>query len=266
MKPLGFFPIPIESLELHDSPIFCFTTDIEWAPEWAIRIVLTFFRERNLPLTPFLTHSSTVFNEQYDRPDMYRRVGLHPNFLPNSSHGKTREEVIEFMFRLWPRAVSFRAHCFYEDSPTVTALKESGIQYDSNLCLFLQPSCVPLLHHTGLVRFPVFWEDDVHFNRGLPFQFGPLKKYFEGPGLKVINIHPLSFALNVPTPDFYVAHKHLNSIPDPDAGKKACFPGHGTRTFLEELTEHVHRTKPAALYLDDFYGNLLQEGVSVPSR
>lgn len=257
MKSLPLFPVPVASLAPRQVPVFCFTTDIEWAPEWAIAAVLNFFRECDLPLTPFLTHASPVFNDHYNLPKMRRRVGLHPNFLPNSSHGKTREEVLDSVFSLWPDATSFRSHCFYEDSLTVSALKERGIQYDSNLCLFLQPACVPLLHHTGLVRFPVFWEDDVHFTRGFPFTFDPLKKYFEGPGLKVINLHPLLFALNVPTPAFYAAHKHLNGNPDPDAGREVCFRGQGTRTFLEEIAEHVQRKKAVALYLDDLYQSLL---------
>lgn len=231
--------------------------DIEWAPEWAISDVISFFRERDLPLTPFLTHSSAAVAERYHRPEMRRRVGWHPNFLPNSSHGKTRNEVIDAVFELWPEAVSFRSHWFYEDSATVLALKQRGLLYDSNLCLFLQPSCVPLLHNSGLVRFPVFWEDDVHFTKGLPFRFGSFKEHFETPGLKVINLHPLLFALNVPTPEFYAARKHLNGNPDPEAGTKARFTGSGTRTFLEELADHVQRTKAAAVYLDDLYQSLL---------
>jgi len=257
----ALFPVPTKSLAPGDAPVVCFTTDTEWAPEWAIDEVLSFFRERDLPLTPFLTHSSAVCTGCYGRRGMRRRVGLHPNFLPNSSHGKTCDEVIDAVCRLWPEAVGFRAHCFYEDSRTVRALKEHGFLYDSNLCLFLQPNCVPLLHHSGLVRFPVFWEDDVHFAKRLPFEFGLLRRYFEEPGLKVINLHPLLLALNVPTPEFYAANKHLNGNPDPDAGRKARFGGAGTRTFLEELAEHVLKRQVVAVYLDELYEGLLR-GVS----
>jgi Polysaccharide deacetylase len=257
VKTEPLLPVSAKSLVPSEAPVFCFTTDIEWAPEWAIREMLSFFRERGLPLTPFLTHSSAAVTEHYDRPGMRRRTGVHPNFLANSSHGKTREEVIDTMFKLWPQAVSFRAHWFYEDSGTTLALKQRGVLYDSNLCLFLQPSCVPLLHNSGLVRFPVFWEDDVHFTKGLPFQFAPFREHFETPGLKVINLHPLIFALNIPTPEFYAAHKHMNRSPDPEAGKKARFAGAGARTFLEEVADHVQRTKAVAMYLDDLYQSLL---------
>lgn len=249
-------PVSAAALQPSHAPVFCFTTDVEWAPEWAIADLLTFFRERRLPLTPFLTHASPLIREAYDRPEMRRRAGLHPNFLPNSSHGRTREEVIESVFGIWPHAVSFRSHCFYEDSPTVLALKQRGLLYDSNLCLYLQPNCVPLLHHTGLVRFPVFWEDDVHFGRGLPFRFGSFERHFEAPGLKVINLHPLLFALNVPTSEFYAAHKHLNGNPDAEAGRKARFTGAGARTFVEELANHIHARGAAAVYLDDLYQGL----------
>jgi hypothetical protein len=250
-------PLPAASLVASDAPIFCFTTDVEWAPEWAIADLFGFFRECRIPLSPFLTHASPIVRELYAPPEMRRRLGLHPNFLPGSSHGKTRDEVIDAVFALWPDAVGFRSHCFYEDSPTVLALRQRGMLYDSNLCLFLQPACVPLLHHAGLVRFPVFWEDDVHFGHQLPFQFAPFERHFEKPGLKVINLHPLLFALNVPTAEYYAAHKQLNGNPDPEAGRRARFAGAGARTFVEELVNHVQARNAAALYLDDLYRGLL---------
>jgi hypothetical protein len=248
--------LPLHALVPSPTPIFAFTTDIEWAPEWAIADVLSFFRERDLPLTPFLTHSSAVFDEFYDAPEMHRRVGVHPNFLPNSSHGSTREEVVDAVLELWPQAAGFRSHWFYEDSQAVMALKERGLLWDSNVCLFFQPSSVPLLHHTGLVRFPVFWEDDVHFTKQLEFEFADFRELFEGPGLKVINLHPLLFALNVPSDDFYAAHKHLNSSTDPAEGAAARFGGLGSRTFIEALADHVVRTNASAVYLDDLYTDL----------
>lgn len=109
-----------------------------------------------------------------------------------------------------------------------------------------------------LARFPVFWEDDVHFEKRLPFEFGLLRQYFDEPGLKVINLHPLLFALNVPTPEFYAASKHLNGNPDANAGRKARFTGAGTRTFIEELAEHVQKRKVILVYLDDLYQGLLR--------
>lgn len=251
------YPVPAAALTPSDAPVFCFTTDVEWSPEWAIADVLDFFRERGIPLTPFLTHESPLLRAAYERPEMRRRAGLHPNFLPGSSHGRTRDEVIDSVLGLWPDAVSFRSHCFYEDSPTVLALRRRGLLYDSNLCLFLQPGCVPLLHHTGLVRFPVFWEDDVHFGRELPFRFEAYERYFETPGLKVINLHPLLFALNVPSAEFYAAHKHLNGERDPRTGLLARHPGAGSRTFLAELADHVLARGARAVYLDDLYRELV---------
>jgi hypothetical protein len=253
----SIFPVPVESLVPSDPPVFCFTTDVEWAPEWAIAEVLSFFRERSLPLTPFLTHASAVLDEHYDQPGMRGHVQLHPNFLPGSTHGSTREEVIDTVFGLWPDARGFRCHCFFDESRTVYELKRRGMLYDSNLGLFLQPNCVPLLHNTGLVRFPVFWEDYSHFWKGLPFDFGAFRPYFDGPGLKVINVHPLLFALNVPTIEFYASSKHLNTNPDPASGIEARFRGAGSRTFLEALADHVLTRQRAAVYLDDLYRSLL---------
>jgi hypothetical protein len=102
----------------------------------------------------------------------------------------------------------------------------------------------------------VFWEDDVHFTKDLPFHFAAFEQYFETPGLKVINLHPLLFALNVPSSQFYASHKHLNGNPDPVAGHDARFSGAGTRTFLADLVDHVLKRRAPAVYLDDLYQSL----------
>ncbi len=48
-----------------------------------------------------------------------------------------------------------------------------------------------------MVRYPVFWEDDVHWTRfdGFP-SFGDFADRFFSPGLKIINTHPFALYLN----------------------------------------------------------------------
>jgi len=78
-----------------EQPVFCFTSDIDWAPEWAISETLRFFEDIRTPLTPFLTHESKAIREHFGETEMSLRVGVHPNFLPSSTHGRTPSEVID---------------------------------------------------------------------------------------------------------------------------------------------------------------------------
>ncbi|MBI1861515.1 MAG: hypothetical protein HYR96_11415 [Deltaproteobacteria bacterium] len=233
-------------------PVYCFTSDIEWAPEWAIREMLSFFRDRSIPLTPFSTHHSMALKEFFPGKENERRVGLHPNFLMPSSHGKNPTEVIETVCALWPKAQGFRSHCFYEDSRTLRDLASRGFLYDSNLALHLQPLCTPLFHHTGIIRFPVFWEDDVHFTREAELDFHRLQRHFDSPGLKVINIHPLIFCLNAPTLDYYTQRKFLNQEHG-ELWRKEVYPGRGIRTFVEEMLKNTRTKNYRSEYLHDLY-------------
>ena len=54
---------------------FCFTIDIDWASEFAIKNILDFFEENNIPLTVFSTHKSHYLEEKLSTTGL--DVGLH---------------------------------------------------------------------------------------------------------------------------------------------------------------------------------------------
>ena len=252
--------LTIDTTELSERPIFAFTSDIEWAPEWAIERLITVMDRYDVPLTPFVTHESFLLRQRYSTTAMRARVGVHPNFLETSSHGDTPNHVVDFVHTLWPEATGFRSHCFFDNTHITAALVAKGFTFDSNLCLFLQPHCMPLLHQSGLVRFPVFWEDDVHFVRGLPFQFDEILPDLDRPGLKVINVHPFLIGLNAPSQDFYRSHKHLYSDPDGSQSDSLRFSGKGAATMLEELLDYVRSRGHRSVFLRDLHLELTGQG------
>ena len=84
---VGDFTLPLSDksiLFFQKKSFFVFTSDIDWAPEWAIRKTLDIFKSFDIPLTPFITHESEVIKREYANVEKSRYVGLHPNFLPNS--------------------------------------------------------------------------------------------------------------------------------------------------------------------------------------
>ena len=262
-----FQPTPLDAVRAYTvetSPL-CFTTDIEWAPEWAIRDLFTLADEHGVPLTPFLTHRSEYLASRFGMRDVVSRgdVGLHPNFLPGSTHGATVDEVITSTKAIWPDAVSFRSHCFYDDTRMIRRMAESGFRYDSNLFAFLQPMLAPLLTVAQTVRLPVFWEDDVHSGHGLPWDVDGLRAAFEGPGLKIVNVHPLRVALNVPSEEFAESHKRLGAAADVDA-RSERHPGRGTRTFLEDLFAHATGGGRSPARLRDLYDEAVERGIGSP--
>ncbi|RKX26480.1 MAG: hypothetical protein DRP45_03425 [Candidatus Zixiibacteriota bacterium] len=237
----------------NEQPVFCFTSDLDWAPEWAIESLLDRFEEVGFPLTPFVTHKSPLIQSRFSSEALKSEVGLHPNFLPGSTHGNSPEEVIEHVFSLWPEASTFRSHSFVDSSLISDLFTERGMRYDSNLCLFLQPDCRPLCHCSGMWRFPVFWEDDVHYKQGLSFEWNTLKGHIETPGLKVFNVHPLLYALNVPDEQFYNSHKHSGDVVEPSDCREHEYGGSGVRTLLDELLNYLVRKNIKPVSLRELY-------------
>jgi len=261
-----FQPPPLAAVRAYTvetSPL-CFTTDIEWSPDWAIRDLFELADQYGVPLTPFLTHRSAYLARRLT-DDSAADVGLHPNFLPGSTHGATVEEVIASTRALWPAAVFFRSHCFYDDTRMLRKMAEYGFRYDSNLFAFLQPMLAPLRTVADTVRLPVFWEDDVHSGAGLPWDFDALRAEFDTPGLKIVNVHPVRVALNVPDGAFHESHRQLGSAADVDA-RAESHQGKGTRTFLADLFAHATSGGRRPVQLRDLYQQAVERGIGARDR
>ncbi|OLC12030.1 MAG: hypothetical protein AUI58_08435 [Chloroflexi bacterium 13_1_40CM_2_70_6] len=224
--------------DLTGSRVVCFTSDIEWAPDWAIQEMYAVMDRYGVPVTPFVTHESPYLRARLRTVEDRFDVGVHPNFLLPSTHGSTMDEVIDHVMALWPEARSFRAHCFYDHTRMSRAFAERGFTYESNLCLFLQPFLTPFRSGTSLLRFPVFWEDDFHNAHRLDWAIDSIREALEMPGLKIMNIHPLLVALNCPSDELYERNRKMYDWHD-DGWQSYRYDGRGAGTFLEELLSYV---------------------------
>jgi hypothetical protein len=245
---------------LAERPAFCFTTDIEWAPEWAIEDLFALADSYDVRLTPFMTHRSEYLWRRFADSKLADGVGVHPNFLPGSTHGDSVGAVIDHVTALWPQARSFRSHCFYDETRMNRQMADRGFRYDSNLCAFLQPGLVPLRTATQIIRFPVFWEDDVHSGFAMPWTIEAIDEELRSPGLKIFNVHPPRVALNVPDEGFHDARRALHAAPELDPAAHA-FDGAGTRTFLEGLFAYAKAMAVPIVTLDELYVQAVGRGV-----
>jgi hypothetical protein len=117
------------------------------------------------------------------------------------------------------------------------ALCDSGILYDSNLCLHLQTDIVPLRHASGMMRFPVFFEDDIALTNN--FDWDTELDAFFTPGLKILNFHPFMLAVNCSTAAFYAsARRHITTL-DSTSIESVRFRGLGEQVFLVKLLDAI---------------------------
>jgi hypothetical protein len=225
--------IPIKTFfpELASKPTFVLTGDQDWAPDWALAAMLSLAETEGVPLHLFVTNKSPSMAQP---PAEDLTLGIHPNFLPNSTHGASDDAVIDSCQALVPGATSFRCHAFCENTHIIRKLVARGFIADSNLLAFLQPGLVPIVHGAGLLRFPVFLEDDVflHWARS-DLDVSHATCFLCTPGIKILNFHPSLVALNAPSFAYYEARREmLASGADARAER---FEGRGVETILRSL-------------------------------
>jgi hypothetical protein len=220
-------------------PLFAFTSDIDWASEDVLRAFFDIVDPFNLDITLFLTHKSkTIESKGYDK-------GIHPNFLPGSSHGNTFKEVIDTCMGFGPTINCFRSHRAFDVTDTNHMLFEKyGFKYSSNYITNLQPFLIPMRHESGLLNYPVFFEDGTHLYNKMGVDFEKHKEIFSTAGLKIISFHPMNMVLNSPSLDFMRNIKNRLSREEyqhfSDSGIELFKnEGNGIRDFVLEMMEWV---------------------------
>jgi len=172
----GYFEFVLQNMDepkvWHEEPVFCFTIDIDFASEYVLDALFNDLPLSELKLTIFVTHHSEVVEEKYRLKTLDR--GIHPNFLSGSSHGNGFNEIIDHCISLAPEAESYRSHRLFEVTDTAHNLFENkGFKYASNATSILNDRLKPLLHESGIINFPIFFEDGTHLynelDKGLKF-------------------------------------------------------------------------------------------------
>jgi hypothetical protein len=188
----------VNSDNIWDSePIFCFTSDIDWASEDVLKVFFDILPINKIKLTAFVTHESVEIEKKFSEKLIDRCI--HPNFLQNSSHGNSFEEIVQTCIKFAPESYGFRSHRLFDVTDITHLLYEKhGYRYVSNLGTTLAKYIRPVLHESGLVHYPIFFEDGSHLYNQLDFDIKSYLEYFKHPGIKIINFHPMNMVFNTP--------------------------------------------------------------------
>lgn len=219
---------------------FLLTLDVDWAPDCVIDYIAEILIEHKVKTTWFVTHESEAINRLKNNSDLFE-LGIHPNMLTGSTHGKTEDEVLKHIKAILPDAISMRTHGLYQSSMFLAkAASEYGILYDVSLFLpktsFIQPHFMKF-HQSVLYRIPYFWEDDTEM-----FEDDPLwniSSYSKTKGLKVFDFHPIHIALNTEKFERYTALKKIKPIQswDLDFIEENSNNGVGARNAFFDLVQ-----------------------------
>ena len=191
------------------------TLDIDWAPDHVIDRVAEQLVAANVRATWFVTHASPAVDRLRQHPALFE-LGIHPNFLPGSTHGSTAADVIDHCMTLVPDARSMRTHSLVQSTVLLeTIMARTPVETDVSLFLpghrglarVVQP-----LRARPLTRLPFWWEDD--FEMYCPVSDWQLAARCANaePGLCILNFHPIHVALNSPSLDGYEALKRVAPV------------------------------------------------------
>jgi hypothetical protein len=230
------------------------TVDVDWAPDFAIDFVAETLVEHNVRATWFITHISAAVSRLRAFPGVFE-LGIHPNFLPGSSHGETVDAVLNSCFEIVPEATSMRTHALVQSTPLlIKIMTETRIKTDVSLFLPDAPSLSPVNYRVNgrdLVRIPFFWADDFEMERASPGWH--LASLNEIAGLKVFDFHPAHIYLNSSNMEAYRALKRatpkLNEVKQADADGFQN-RGEGARTMFMEVVEYLKGNGKSLLIRD----------------
>ncbi len=218
-------------------PVFVLTADQDLAPEWVVEIFLETVARWKLSAHVFRTNPSVILDEAVRQGTIEQ--GWHPNFLPGSSHGSSADEVVDYCKKTFPGARTARGHCFAEDSFRMRALAKAGIIADSQNPTPCQGYLLPMVHVSGILRLPVYFEDDVAFESvDRAFTVDVFRKTLFTPGLKILNFHPTFVGCNTPSLAHYTAVRG-NVFGSAEPAEGVRWKGRGTANMFDELMNEI---------------------------
>ena len=239
--------------------VICLTFDLDWAGEDAIKFTYDILEKFGFPSTFFITHHSEFIMDKIKMKEI--DAGVHPNFLKNSSHGHNLKDVVDYCTKLLPDANSFRCHKYFDNNDITEVLYNNGYKYDSNLCTNLE--CIdPFVHRSGLIRFPIYFEDGAYLLHGNTLDFKEIQPcFFKKPGLYVFNFHPMHMIINSPT--FSYMRKIKNEISNKtwsNLTKKELenlsFKDNGIGSFTLDLFKHIKKEGFLIITMEEAYQSI----------
>ena len=240
----------------NNNPVFCFTSDIDWASETTIQYSHEILSEPEIKFTYFNTHPSKYLTELNNLKKI--KLLVHPNFLPDSSHGADFGSVIEYCMNLVPDADGFRCHRYFEVNDIMDDLYKKKYKFSSNICTRCEIGIRPFFHRSGLLSIPIFLEDGGYLLMDPELDFKKLIPALSLPGLKVINFHPAHIAFNTPNFGYTrsikdrLSRESWNNLTFDDI-HKIEYQGRGVRSLIKEIIDYALKNKFTVMTLNEIY-------------
>jgi hypothetical protein len=151
--------------------VIALSLDTDWVPDEVLEYALNIILSYPVKLTIFATHDTSLLRGL----DPARvEIGIHPNFRPVvlediDACRKTLGDLLD----IYPEAKGVRCHSLVSSTPLSDIFAGMGMKYENNFFMPYQPNLLPYRLWNGLVRIPLYWEDDLHCMYGKGFDVYP---------------------------------------------------------------------------------------------
>ena len=218
------------------------TIDLDWAPDYMIEHMAESLIQRGVRATWLITHTSPAVETLRGYPNLFE-LGIHPNFQPGSSHGKTPQEVIDHCMGLVPSARCVRTHGLLQSTSLLRELgRRKGLHIDLSLFLRRYKNAIPSqfeYRDAHLLRLPHVWEDDMEMVCTNPdWLLDPILRLN---GLKVLAFHPVHVYLNCAIGAAYQVFRRRRS-PGSEAesvARQLRRTGYGPATMFAQAIDYL---------------------------
>ena len=192
---------------------FFITIDCDWASAEMIIESAKLLIENNIKATWFVTDSNKGIDFLKGYPLLFD-LGIHPNFMKNSTQGDSEEEIINSLFKIVSDCSIIRTHGLLQSSNMLESFSEKyNLKIDSSLFMPFCENIEPHFFHfskSSLFRIPYNWGDNYALNN-----FNKLKSNFDlihFNGLKVFNFHPIHIYHNISSIESYNTIKNNEKL------------------------------------------------------
>lgn len=217
-------------LSLPQTPLLAFDTD--WVPQF----LLDFIFQR---LVHYGVTATFFCSSPYSFPEgSPHECALHPNFMPDSTQGKTPKEILANLKAFYPNAQGSRSHRLFWHAGLRTHLLQAGVRYNATTFTPLQP-CLSPWFFKGLWHFSIWWSDGLQMDQ-LPLnRFAPPS--IQAPGLKICVFHPIHIWLNSQSMEQAKARLAGINLPFATWDELMRLREHNTREGIEVVFEDFLR-------------------------
>ncbi|MCF6339848.1 MAG: hypothetical protein L3J10_03705 [Sulfurimonas sp.] len=220
------------------------TFDLDWCSDEVLAYLLEKLISDKIPATFFITHQTILLNKIRDYD--FFELGIHPNFMKGSTHGKSFEEVIDYCLSIVPEAISNRSHGLKISSNKLIHMMKNSIKID---CSLFMPNVESLqnfnfeINNKKILRVPYNWEDDYEFyQKQKKYKFENIANWND----KILDFHPIHVYLNSNSEELYNQYK-LNKNVDKNKGI-------GTETMLDEVIQEYTKGNIEIMNLKTYVG------------